>query len=87
MTQKCRYVVLTDVNHGPETDDTQSLTRLLLYADEIDIEGVIVCTSCFQKKRDLTQNAAVVYDLLENYICEALKSYTKLKYPLHASGS
>jgi len=35
---KPRYVVITDMTH----DDPQSLIRLLLYANEIDIQGIVV---------------------------------------------
>jgi hypothetical protein len=38
-----RLVVLTDIEADP--DDTQSLVRLLLYSNEIDIQGLIATTS------------------------------------------
>lgn len=40
---KARVIVLTDIENEP--DDTQSLVRLLLYANEIDIEALIATTS------------------------------------------
>lgn len=40
---KQRLIVLTDV--GTEVDDQQSVVRLLLYANEIDIEGLVATTS------------------------------------------
>jgi Protein of unknown function (DUF1593) len=43
--QKNRTIILTDVENEP--DDTQSLVRLLLYSNEIDIEGIIATTSCW----------------------------------------
>ena len=43
--QKSRVIVLTDIEADP--DDTQSLVRLLLYANEIDIKGLIATTSCW----------------------------------------
>lgn len=46
---KSRLLVLTDIEADP--DDTQSLTRLLLYANEIDLEGLIATTSVHQKTR------------------------------------
>ena len=46
---KNRLIVLTDINRGVERDDIQSLVRLLLYSNEIDIEGLIATTSCFLK--------------------------------------
>jgi hypothetical protein len=38
-----RMVVLTDIEADP--DDTQTLVRLLLYSEEIDIQGLIATTS------------------------------------------
>jgi hypothetical protein len=38
-----RLIVLTDIEADP--DDTQSMVRLLLYANEIDIQGLIATTS------------------------------------------
>lgn len=44
-----RVIVLTDIEADP--DDTQSLVRLLLYSNVIDIEGLIATTSVHQKTR------------------------------------
>lgn len=44
---KHRLLVLTDMEADP--DDTQSLVRLLLYANQIDIEGLVATTSCWLK--------------------------------------
>lgn len=41
--QKARLIVLSDIEADP--DDSQSLVRLLLYANEIDIEGLVAITS------------------------------------------
>jgi len=46
-TQNNRVIILTDIEADP--DDTQSLVRLLLYANEIDIKGLIATTSCWHK--------------------------------------
>ena len=45
--QKNRVIVLTDIEADP--DDTQSLVRLLLYSNEIDIKGIVATTSCWHK--------------------------------------
>lgn len=45
--QKHRVIVLTDIEADP--DDTQSLVRLFLYANQIDIQGLIATTSCWLK--------------------------------------
>jgi Cellulose-binding Sde182, nucleoside hydrolase-like domain/Cellulose-binding protein Sde0182, C-terminal domain len=42
-----RLIVLTDIEADP--DDTQSLVRLLLYSDVIDIQGLIATTSTHKK--------------------------------------
>jgi hypothetical protein len=45
--QKNRVIILTDIEADP--DDTQSLVRLLLYSNELDIQGLIATTSCWHK--------------------------------------
>jgi len=42
-----RVIVLTDIEADP--DDTQSLVRLLLYSNQIDIEGIVATTSVWKK--------------------------------------
>jgi hypothetical protein len=44
-----RVVVLTDI--GNEPDDQMSFIRLLLYANELDLEGLVATTSTWQKDR------------------------------------
>ncbi len=44
-----RLVVLSDI--GNEPDDQMSLVRLLLYANEIDIEALIATTSTWQRNK------------------------------------
>jgi len=44
-----RMIVLTDIEADP--DDAQTLVRLLLYSNEIDIEGLIATTSTHQRAR------------------------------------
>lgn len=39
---KNRTIILTDIENEP--DDKQSLVRLLLYSNEIDIKGIIATT-------------------------------------------
>ena len=45
--QKHRVIILTDIEADP--DDTQSLVRLLLYSNVIDIKGIIATTSVWKK--------------------------------------
>lgn len=42
---KNRMIVLTDIEADP--DDTQSLVRLFLYANDIEIRGLVATTSCW----------------------------------------
>ncbi len=44
-----RLIVLTDI--GNEPDDQMSLVRLLLYSNEIDIEGLVATTSTWQRNK------------------------------------
>ena len=44
VTQKNRVIILSDI--GADPDDSESMVRLLLYSNEIDIEGLIATTSC-----------------------------------------
>ncbi len=63
---KPRYIVLTDIFDGFEVDDIQSMVRLLLYSNEIDIEGLICSTSCFVKN-DTPRREQIIHDLIDAY--------------------
>ncbi len=60
-TRKNRLIVLTDI--GADPDDTQSMCRLLLYSNEIDIEGLIAATSIWRPapEPELIQNVIRAY--------------------------
>lgn len=45
--QKNRTIILTDIEADP--DDTQSLIRLFLYSNQIDIKGLVATTSCWHQ--------------------------------------
>jgi len=62
MKQKHRVIILTDIEADP--DDTQSLVRLLLYSDEIDIKGLIATTSCWHKS---TVNPESIKRIIQAY--------------------
>lgn len=53
-----RLLVLSDIEADP--DDSQSLVRLLLYANEIDIEGLVATTSVHQKTRVAPESLAAI---------------------------
>jgi len=57
--QNHRVIILTDI--GADPDDSQSMVRLLLYSNEIDIKGLIATTSVWQK-------TAVHPELIKNII-------------------
>ncbi len=60
--QPHRVVILTDI--GNEPDDQMSLVRLLLYANEIDIEGLIATTSTWQRAKtspDIIRQVVAAY--------------------------
>lgn len=44
---KPRVIVLTDI--GNEPDDSESMVRFLLYANELDVEGLLAVTSTWQR--------------------------------------
>src|SRR5215210_2195551 len=49
IVNKSRLVVITDI--GNEPDDFMSMVRLMLYSNQIDIEGLIASTSIHQSKK------------------------------------
>jgi Protein of unknown function (DUF1593) len=55
---KSRLFVLTDI--GNEPDDQMSLVRLLLYSNEIEIEGIAATTSVWQRSKASPEIAAQV---------------------------
>jgi|GEM_PF-5133850 len=59
---KSRVFVLTDI--GNEPDDQMSFVRLLVYANEIDIEGVAAVTSTWLKTKP---NPAPLHEIINAY--------------------
>lgn len=59
---KSRLIVLTDI--GNEPDDQMSLVRLLLYSNEIDIEGLVAVTSTWLKA---STNPQTIRDIVAAY--------------------
>jgi hypothetical protein len=57
---KARLLVLTDIEADP--DDTQSLVRLLLYANEIDLEGLVATTSIHMRSEIHPASIGAVLD-------------------------
>ena len=65
-TTKPRVLVLTDM--GADPDDEQSLVRLLLYANQLDIEGIVATTSCWQQ-----------HNIRPDFIHTILDAYAKVQ--------
>jgi hypothetical protein len=72
---KPRVLVLTDM--GNEPDDQMSMVRLLLYANELDIEGLVATTSTWLKDRT---NPHTIHKIIAGY------AEVRDKLMLHASG-
>ncbi|WP_212611470.1 nucleoside hydrolase-like domain-containing protein [Sphingomonas gellani] len=57
-----RAIILTDIGNEPE--DSESLVRLLPYASDIDIEGLVATTSVWQRDR---VQPALIQERLDAY--------------------
>jgi Protein of unknown function (DUF1593) len=57
-----RMIVLTDI--GAEVDDTESMVRLLLYSDLIDIQGLIATTSTWKRT---SVSPELIQDVIRTY--------------------
>src|SRR5512132_3717098 len=64
-----RMIVLTDI--GAEVDDTESMVRLLLYSDVIDIQGLVATTSTWKR-------TSVSPELIEDVIAAYAKVHGNL---------
>ncbi len=61
--EKPRVVVLTDM--GADPDDEQSLVRLLLYSNQVEIRGLVATTSCWQQDTIRPDFIATILDAYE----------------------
>jgi len=78
-TDKPRLLVLTDI--GADPDDTQSLRRLLVYANEFRIEGLIATASGhFASDEDFRIRTDLILDAINDY------SQVRENLLLHAPG-
>ena len=63
-----RLLVLTDINslrpQYLEADDAQSLIRLMLYSNELEIEGIVVSS---KMKKGLMQQTQLVHQIIDAY--------------------
>ncbi|RXK56393.1 DUF1593 domain-containing protein [Oleiharenicola lentus] len=82
---RSRIVVLTDM--GNEADDSQTMVRLLVHANQFDVEGLIAVSSCHQyagkNDSDLVRN-----DVQPTMITERIHAYGRVRdnLLLHADG-
>lgn len=70
--EKKRLIALTDIyrkpdDRQPEIDDVESMCRLLLYANEIDLEGLIAITSFCYRKGAKESDRKVILDIIDAY--------------------
>lgn len=79
-SHKPRIIVTTDL--GADPDDEQSLVRLLVSANEFDIEGLVVSTGCWKKNQS---NTAMLDRIVDAYGKALPNLQTHAKgYPSHA---
>jgi hypothetical protein len=71
ISTNARLVVLTDLEADP--DDTQSLVRLLLYSNEIDLEGIVATTSIHMPGEIHPESARAVIDAYDKVHANLLK--------------
>lgn len=69
---KARYIALTDIyrepeDKQPEIDDVESMCRLLLYSNDIEIEGLIATTSFCYRKGGTEKERRVILDIIDAY--------------------
>lgn len=77
---KPRIIVTTDL--GADPDDEQSLVRLLVSANEFDIEGLVVSTGCWKKK---LSDTAMLDKIVDAYGLALTNLQVHAKgYPSHA---
>jgi len=84
-----RVIILTDIEADP--DDTESLVRLLLYSNEIDIKGIVATTSCWLKTAvhpASIQRIIQAYDKVQSNLIKHDASFPKAEtlFPLIKQG-
>jgi hypothetical protein len=71
-----RLLVITDI--GNEPDDSQSLVRLMVYANQVDLEGLIASTSIHQSKAvhpELIQKVIAAYAKVQSNLAKHEKGF------------
>ena len=72
LAMKKRFVALTDIYRLPddkqnEIDDVESMIRLLLYADNIDIEGLFATSSFCLHNGGTEKEKKAILDIIDSY--------------------
>ncbi len=81
--QKPRLIVLTDISNEP--DDEESMVRLLVYANEFDIEGLIATTSTWLRsntRADLIRRQIDAYSRVRENLLKHAPDYPSKEYLL-----
>ncbi|MCI0417715.1 MAG: DUF1593 domain-containing protein [Acidobacteria bacterium] len=83
--RKVRLIVLTDI--GGDPDDEQSLVRLLVYANEFDIEGLIAGAHPYKDgspdvRTDLIEERVRAYGEVRENLLRHKKGYPSMQYLL-----
>lgn len=76
-----RLIVLTDI--GAEADDTESMCRLLLYSNDIEIEGLIATTSVWKQTStspDLIHHVVDAYGKVHRNLLKHDAAYPSAEY-------
>jgi len=75
-SDKPRLLVLTDISNEP--DDEESLVRLLVYANEFDIEGLVATTSTYLRenpREDLIRRDIAAYGEVRSNLTKHAEGY------------
>ncbi len=76
-----RMIVLTDI--GAEVDDSESMVRLLLYSDVIDIQGLVATTSIWKRTSvspDLIEAIVRAYSQVHNNLVQHDPNYPTAEF-------
>lgn len=65
---KPRIIVLTDLKRVHETDDAQSIVRLLSLSDMVEIEGIIISSGWnYWNESHIVEGYTLIWELLDGY--------------------
>ncbi|MCK5372607.1 MAG: DUF1593 domain-containing protein [Cyclobacteriaceae bacterium] len=65
ITAKPRLIIMTDIGGG-DSDDQQSMVRLMTLANKFDIEGLLAC-STLTRKNATTTRPEVIAEIINTY--------------------